>query len=532
MDLSNNLQLNISIKKKNPPAIIDRRGYVFRKKCASNNLKQLIKDELIVKPEINNQYKESEYFKVYTEDQENYYLPKYWAIDNIDIEPIIKYKSKERNLVNFKFKSNLREPQDKIIESMLNIFYDKEKCMLKPYASSIISIRTGGGKTVLGLFMMSFLKRKTIIFCHTSSLYKQWVERIEEYIDGSKIGCIQGDKIKIKGNNIVIAMIQTVMTAKLNFSELLKDFDFVIYDECHHMGAKVFSSIMRQIQPPYSLGLSATVERDDKLDCVFKWSLGEVGYMMQGSLDYDILIRAYKFEISDCPKFKPLVNRFTKKVNISKMMVNLTEIEQRNNLIVEIIKEVFKTAPSRHLVLISNFVDHLVKLKEILDPLFPDKVGLYIGTSLKKLKPIEKEELESKQILLATTKIMEEGVDIKALDTIILATPKKKVVQSCGRILRRLKHEYENIPLMIDIVDQIGMFNGMARKRMIQYKEKYLISSGSSLEYYKCNNDTNFKVEFEYIANLDSLRQKDNIKVKKEKKESIDYSNIFNSDSE
>jgi hypothetical protein len=85
---------------------------------------------------------------------------------------------------------------------------------------------------------------------------------------------------------------------------------------------------------------------------------------------------------------------------------------------------------------------------------------------------------------------------------------------------------------MIDIVDQIGMFNGMARKRMMQYKEKYLISSGSSLEYYKCNNDTNFKVEFEYIANLDSLRQKDNIKVKKEKKESIDYSNIFNSDSE
>ena len=102
-----------------------------------------------------------------------------------------------------------------------------------------------------------------------------------------------------------------------------------------------------------------------------------------------------------------------------------------------------------------------------------------IGTSLKKLKPIEKEELESKQILLATTKIMEEGVDIKALDTIILATPKKKVVQSCGRILRRLKHEYENIPLMIDIVDQIGMFNGMARKRMMQYKEKYLISSGN-----------------------------------------------------
>jgi len=523
----------IFIKKKIPPVIIDRRGYVLRKKCTSTDLHELIKNDLIVKPEINTQYKEAEYFKVYTEDNDNYYLPKFWALENIDIEANIQFKYKSKNSINFKFKSNLRYPQHEIIESMLDIFYDKQNNKLYPYASSIISIRTGGGKTVLGLYLMSFLKRKTIIFCHTSSLYKQWVERIEEYVDGAKIGCIQGDKIKIKGNNIVIAMIQTVMTGKINYSELLKDFDFVIYDECHHLGAKVFSSVMRQIQPPYSLGLSATIERDDKLDCVFKWSLGEVGYMMLGSLDYDIAIRVYKFEISDSCKFKPLINRFTKKVNISKMMVNLTEIQERNNLIVDIIKEVFATSPSRHLVLISNFVEHLITLKELLDPLFPDQVGLYIGSSLKKLTCTQKEELESKQILLATTKIMEEGVDIKALDTIILATPKKKVVQSCGRILRRLKHEYENIPLMIDIVDQIGMFNGMARKRMAQYKEKYLISEGSSLEYYKYSNETQFKIKYEYTANLQSLRannKEDTRELENEKK--INYSKMFDSDSD
>ena len=35
-----------------------------------------------------------------------FYLINKIKVDNIDIEPIIKYKSKERNLVNFKFKSN------------------------------------------------------------------------------------------------------------------------------------------------------------------------------------------------------------------------------------------------------------------------------------------------------------------------------------------------------------------------------------------------------------------------------------------
>lgn len=520
--------LNTFKSSKLPPAIIDRRGYVFRKKCASINLQELIKNELIVKPKLNNQYKEAESFKVYTEDDENYYLPKFWALDNINIEPVIKYK-KSKSSFDFKFKGILRTPQHEIIESMLNIFYDKEKCMLKPFASTIISIRTGGGKTVLGLFMMSWLKRKTIIFCHTSSLYKQWVERINDYIDGAKIGFIQGDKIKIKDCNIVIAMIQTVMTAKNNYQELLRDFDFVIYDECHHLGAKVFSSVMRQIQPPYSLGLSATVDRDDKLDCVFKWSLGNIGYLMTGSLDYDIAIRIYKFNIENCPKFKPLVNRFTKKVNISKMMVNLTEIEERNNLIVEIIRDLFLKSPTRHIVLISNFVNHLEILEKKLLDFFPNQVGLYIGKSLKKLNQIQKEEIESKQIILATTKIMEEGVDIKILDTIIIATPKKKIIQSCGRILRRLKHEYENIPLIVDIVDEINIFSGMSRKRMKQFKEKYLISNGSSLEYYKCNNDTEFKALYEYSANLKNL-QKTNLEEKKIT--NIDYCKMFDSDSD
>ena len=531
-------------KKKIVPAIIDRRGYVFRKKCASPELVNLINNELIVKPTLNTDYKVAEYFKVYTEDDENYYLPIYWALDNIDLnyEPVINYKYKSKNSIDFKFKGVLRAPQDEIINTMIKIFYDSEKCSLRPYASSIISCRTGGGKTVLALYIMSFIKRRTIIFCHTSSLYQQWIERISDYIDGAKIGCIQGDKINIKGNNIVIAMIQTVMTGKLDYSELIKDFDFVIYDECHHMGAKVFSSVMRQIQPPYSLGLSATVVRDDKLDKVFKWSLGEVGYITLGSLDYNIAIQIYKFSIVDNPKFKMLVNRFTKKTNISKMMVNLTEINQRNDLIIKIIQNIFKQSPSRHLVVISNFVDHLVKLKEKLDPLFINQVGLYTGNALKDIqKKMKKQsdqapdlikELESKQILLATSKIMEEGVDIRDLDTIMLVTPKAKIIQSCGRILRRLKHEYENIPLIIDINDTLSIFNGMSRKRIAQYKEKYLISKGSSLEYYKYDNDTNFNIEFDYSVNLTSLQNQDKNKISNPVNLKVDYKKMFDSDSE
>jgi predicted helicase len=64
--------------------------------------------------------------------------------------------------------------------------------------------------------------------------------------------------------------------------------------------------------------------------------------------------------------------------------------------------------------------------------------------------------------------MVSEGLDIQALDTMILLTPKAKMVQTIGRIFRKKPEEYENQPLIIDIVDQIPtfIFLGMARKKV------------------------------------------------------------------
>jgi superfamily II DNA or RNA helicase len=65
-----------------------------------------------------------------------------------------------------------------------------------------------------------------------------------------------------------------------------------------------------------------------------------------------------------------------------------------------------------------------------------------------------------------------EGLDIKTLSTLILATPKTDVVQAVGRILR-VKHER---PLIIDIVDSHDMFKNQWNKRRTFYlKCKYRV---------------------------------------------------------
>ena len=63
-----------------------------------------------------------------------------------------------------------------------------------------------------------------------------------------------------------------------------------------------------------------------------------------------------------------------------------------------------------------------------------------------------------------------EGLDIPTLNTIILATSRKNVEQSVGRILRK-QDGYEIDPLIIDIVDNLKQFKNQGNIRKRHYKK-------------------------------------------------------------
>ena len=82
-------------------------------------------------------------------------------------------------------------------------------------------------------------------------------------------------------------------------------------------------------------------------------------------------------------------------------------------------------------------------------------------------------ETEKKQIVIATYAMAAEGLDIKTLTTLILATPKTDITQAVGRILRKQDVD----ALVIDIVDQHGVFQRQwAKRRRIYKKSNYKIN--------------------------------------------------------
>jgi DNA-directed RNA polymerase subunit M/transcription elongation factor TFIIS len=114
------------------------------------------------------------------------------------------------------------------------------------------------------------------------------------------------------------------------------------------------------------------------------------------------------------------------------VITNLTEIDKRNSYIYDLIYNLKEKDPSRKVLILSGRKVQLEKLNEMLKGVFEGDIGFYVGGMKEKDLKIS----ESKDLILATFEMVSEGLDIQALDTMIMCTPKASIVQTVGRILR------------------------------------------------------------------------------------------------
>jgi hypothetical protein len=83
---------------------------------------------------------------------------------------------------------------------------------------------------------------------------------------------------------------------------------------------------------------------------------------------------------------------------------------------------------------------------------------------------VREEGARDAQVLLASYAMASEAMNIKTLNTVVLASPRKHVEQSTGRILRVRTSERTVVPKIIDIVDIHPMYRGQWKKRLTYYR--------------------------------------------------------------
>jgi len=421
--------------------VLTSKGYAIKKSALTEIQTQGLRSELTMRPKVMDKFKNTvSSFPIYYESKTRFYVPRQWGKNKFG-EPEADIVSEGLPLPDtVQFRTTF--PPHAFQQEIIHTFLEKG-------ANGLICVPCGYGKTFMALHLAVQLKRRFLIVVDKEFLMNQWKAEIENFIEGARVGILQANKAQMDAEkyDVTICMIQTI--CRREFPDGFFDqYGFTIFDECHHLGASYFCQALKKIQTKYMLGLSATPDREDGLTNVFEAFLGEPVYKnTQRAPDKEAVVKAIWFDSED-PVYKEVPVNWRGETVTAKLLNQVAEFELRNQTIMTILKE-YATDPNRFILILSDRISQLEWFEKALDQT-TFVYGYYIG-GMKQSKLDE--NADKCQILLATYQMASEAFSVKKLNTVILATPRKNVQQSTGRIFRERIEERKVAPHIIDIID-------------------------------------------------------------------------------
>lgn len=326
------------------------------------------------------------------------------------------------------------------------------------YGDGVLSLQPGQGKTVVALHAWTTTRVPCIVVVHNQNLAYQWRDRAVEHtrLSNDDIGWIQGDRWDWE-KPLVIASMQTLVSRFDAIpEEMRRHFGAAIFDEVHHLGAPEFNKTAGLF---YGIrwGLSATHEREDGLSHLFKYHIGPVLFE---SGENDVVPEAFFKKTGVTVPLDELsrIRDKTGEINNAKLYGWLARHPGRNDMICSVIAECL--SEGRKVLVLSETVDHV----DLLHGRFPGS-GCITGQSKEKGEERQK-ILYGHDLVFATMRLAQEGLDRKDLDTLVVVTPlasESRFRQILGRIQRASAGKQQAMAIILED-EKIKRCKDMIRK--------------------------------------------------------------------
>jgi len=335
------------------------------------------------------------------------------------------------------FIGNLRDDQQAAVAAMLR------------HDAGVLCAPTAFGKTVTAAAMIARRGVNTLVLVHRTELLKQWQERLQVFLGAGKgvVGNIGGGKAKATGK-IDIAVMQS-LSRQGEVNPLVESYGHVIVDECHHVGAVSFDAILKRTKAKFVLGLTATPFRRDGQQPIIFMQCGPIRHTaakpVTAPRDLEVMPRSLYSRIDLPPE-----------AGIQDVFRNLANDQARTQAIAAEVQTAY--SQGRKVLVLTERTEHLdamraalvgkVPLTFVLHGRIPRKQRAALIAEFDALPP------DAPRVLLSTGKLVGEGFDHPALDTLVLAMPvswKGTLQQYAGRLHR--EHASKTNVRIVDFVD-------------------------------------------------------------------------------
>lgn len=337
-----------------------------------------------------------------------------------------------------KFSGSLREEQRRALVTVSSRF------RAGTYGG-ILRASPGWGKTVWGIALAAEMQVPTLVVVHKEFLMNQWRERIEQFMPGAKIGYVQEDTCDFQGKHFALAMVHSL--SGRDYGPVFYDWPgLVITDETHRIGAATWALVPPKFRARWRLGITATPRRKDGADNVFYYHIGEILFTASEQRMKPKVRRVWTdFKLIKTATLNPSL--IPKSLLLKFMCAN----KSRNKAIVK--QLVLALNAGRKVLVLSERLAHLTAMEFELKEQWKDEgeklpsIGYYVGGMTEDALEVAAKA----RVIFATRQFAEEGLDIPALDTLLLTTPMSDVEQAVGRILRPFEGKKE--PVVVDFRD-------------------------------------------------------------------------------
>ena len=299
---------------------------------------------------------------------------------------------------------------------------------------ALIISATGSGKTYLAAFdARNFGAKRLLYIVHRESILKDAKETFVKIFGAERTyGFYTGNENSLEADFIFAT---SNMLGKHLDSFKKDEFDYIIYDEVHHVVAETGKKIFEYFKPEFILGLTATPERMDNQD-IFNLFDQNVPFelRLRDAINNDLVVPFHYYGIRD-----QLVDYSSKdKMTIAK------NIAEQNNI--EFIKSQIEKyrKPGEKLKCIA-FCTNIQSCRLMAEELYEEGyhtislTGINdTGTRIKAFKDLQDENnlLE----IICTVDILNEGVDIPQVNMVLFLRPTESqtiFIQQLGRGLRK-----------------------------------------------------------------------------------------------
>ncbi|QDF27840.1 DUF3427 domain-containing protein [Halarcobacter anaerophilus] len=354
-----------------------------------------------------------------------------------------KLKTKVENFV-YEKELKINSMQKQALEK-LDFFRRKKETKALAIAA------TGTGKTYLAAFdVKAFSPKKMLFIVHRENILQKAKKSFEAVIKNIECGFFTGNKKEQKASYLFA----TVQTLSANYKKFSKEeFDYIIYDEAHHITSPSYEKITNYFKPKFSLGLTATPNRmdgnsiyevfDDNIACDIR---------LNEALENNLVVPFHYYGVTDIKEIDYESVDLKDIVLLSKLLM----VNKRVDFIIQKLNFYGNSGDKRRVLGFCASKEHAKFMSDEFNKKGIVSAFLTSEDSVLKREKIIKELENEKNSLevVFSVDIFNEGVDIPSVNTVLMLRPTNSpivFIQQLGRGLRKYKSKE-----FLTIIDFIG----------------------------------------------------------------------------